>query len=855
MILERGESLAALGQLVDDLESSGGRVVLVLGEAGIGKSALVSEFITGVEDQAHVLLGSCDDLFAPQPLGPVWDLARQDSSLTDPLLANDRRGIMESLLVLLNRGLRPTILVIEDIQWADESTLDIIRFLGRRITTTNSLLLLTYRDEAVGPTHRVQRVIGDLPPANIARLHLAHLSVDAVATLIGDRPFDVEEVLALTGGNPLFVAEIVASQDSIIPTSIHDVVLSRASKVSKEAQRLLALVSIIPGPSERTLIEAILNPTPESIHECVNEGLLTVSSDTIAYRHELQRRAIEASLGDAERRRLNQQVLAALPREKNSARLVHHALQADDVAGIVEFAPLAARAAMKIESHEEALAHFRSLQHYLDRFSTSDRASILDDWAHEEFYADSPAALGVLSAGIELRRSLNDDRKLARALTFAVRVNVSNMRSDAAESASTEAIAILEPYGPSRDLARAVVYRAALTWVRGDAAHQTIALADRAIDLATAVGEDLAIAQALGIKGTAELSLGNPDGLRLLEEGHRLADIGGYRYEQARALLSLAAAAADSREMQRAADLARRAGDTAARYEIRTIESDARAMHTETLVWTGEWEAAELAASDLLYANPNAEALACRILATIQMRRGQDGARATLDRMWALAQGSADYPVLDAGGAVLAEYAWLTESTDSSLLSDLRGTFARGLKLGALWPSDAFSFWLWKLGMVPATSGRMCEPYRLIMVGKAEEAAAMWETKGVPYAQGLALMHGGVEGHVRALHIFDGLGAVAMAHRVRRSLLDAGVKLSRGAGRSTRGNAAGLTARQAEVLDLLAEGLSNPDIAEQLFVSGRTVENHVRAILKKLEVPNRQEAVATARERGILTSV
>lgn len=853
MILERDESLTALRESVDNL-ASGGRVVLVVGEAGIGKSALVAEFIASIEDQAHVLLGSCDDLFAAQPLGPVWDLARQDPSLTEPLLANDRRGVMESLLTLLNRGLRPTILVLEDIQWADESTLDIIRFLGRRITTTNALLLLTYRDDAVGPTHRVQRVIGDLPPANIARLHLGHLSADAVAILIGDRPFDVDEVLSLTGGNPLFVTEIVASEDSIVPSSIHDVVLSRAAKTSEAAQRILALVSVTPGPSERSLVEAILNPAPEELQECANQGLLTVEADTIAYRHELQRRAIEASLSDAERRRLNQQVLAALPRRMNAARLVHHALQADDVAAIVEFAPVAARAAMDIESHEEALAHFRSLRNYLDRFSPLDRADILEDWAREEFYADSPAALEILSTAIHLRRTLNDDRKLARSLTFAVRVNVGNMRSDAAETASTEAIAILESYAPSRDLATAVVYRAALTWVRGDVADRTIQLADWAIALATTIGDDLTIAQGLGIKGTAQLSLGDANGLQLMEESQRMADVGGYRYEQSRALLSLAAAAADSREMTRAADLAQRARDTAARYEIRTIESDARAMHTETLVWTGEWDAAEVAATDLLYANPNAEVLACRILATIQMRKGQDGARTTLDRMWTLAGSSGDYPVVDAGGAALAEYVWLTGSTDPSLLGDLRATFARGLKLGALWPSDAFSFWLWKLGMVPPTSGRVCEPYRLIMVGRAEEAADMWEAKGVPYGQGLALMHGGEDAQVRALRIFDGLGAVAAAHRVRRSLLGAGVTVSRGVGRSTRDNAAGLTARQAEVLDLLAEGLSNPEIAEQLFVSDRTVENHVRAILKKLEVPNRQEAVAVAHERGILTS-
>ena len=222
--------------------------------------------------------------------------------------------------------------------------------------------------------------------------------------------------------------------------------------------------------------------------------------------------------------------------------------------------------------------------------------------------------------------------------------------------------------------------------------------------------------------------------------------------------------------------------------------------------------------------------------------------------MWELAQSSADYPVLDAGGAVLAEYAWVTSDDDQSLRADLRATYAKGLTLGALWPSDAFSFWLWKLGMVPTMTDRVCEPHRLVAMGKAERAAEMWESKGVPYHQGIALMHGDVDAQVKALRIFDGLGAAAAADRVRRSLRDAGVKVPRGVGKSTRDNAAGLTARQAEVLDLIADGLSNPEIAERLFVSDRTVENHVREVLKKLDVANRSEAVAAARERGILAS-
>ena len=153
-----------------------------------------------------------------------------------------------------------------------------------------------------------------------------------------------------------------------------------------------------------------------------------------------------------------------------------------------------------------------------------------------------------------------------------------------------------------------------------------------------------------------------------------------------------------------------------------------------------------------------------------------------------------------------------------------------------------------------ATIGGLLDRLYEAVRAHAEEAAAVWSAKGVPYAQGIALMHGDEEAQLKALRIFDGLGAAAAAQRVRRSLLDAGVRVSRGVGKATRSNAAGLTARQSEVLDLLAVGLSNSEIADRLFVSDRTVENHVRGILKKLGVANRQAAVAAAHERGILAT-
>jgi DNA-binding NarL/FixJ family response regulator len=113
-------------------------------------------------------------------------------------------------------------------------------------------------------------------------------------------------------------------------------------------------------------------------------------------------------------------------------------------------------------------------------------------------------------------------------------------------------------------------------------------------------------------------------------------------------------------------------------------------------------------------------------------------------------------------------------------------------------------------------------------------------------------MHGDEAQQVEAIRIFEDLGASATAKKVRQALLDQGAKVPRGRSQATRDHAAGLTARQAEVLDLLARGLTNTEIADELFVSHRTVENHVSAVLMKLDVATREAAVNTARDQGIL---
>jgi predicted ATPase len=241
MLLEREKELGSLVDLLAGVGSAGGKVVLVRGEAGIGKSILVREFVAAHAEEAHVLFGFCDDLLTPQPLGPFWDIAREEPSLGELLEEGDCRSVMEFLLDLLSRSLRPTVLVVEDTHWADEATLDVIRYLGRRIARTNGLLVLTYRDGEVDYDHPLRQVIGELAPQNLVRIHLGGLSAEGVALMVEDTGLDSDQVLSLTDGNPLFVTEVAVSGVEGVPSSVQDSVLARAAKLSLKARQIGSL--------------------------------------------------------------------------------------------------------------------------------------------------------------------------------------------------------------------------------------------------------------------------------------------------------------------------------------------------------------------------------------------------------------------------------------------------------------------------------------------------------------------------------------------------------------------------------------------------------------------------------------
>lgn len=851
MLLEREGELGLLTDLLGDVRSSGGKVVLIRGEAGIGKSSLVREFLSSVADTAHTHIGFCDDLQTPQPLGPLWDISRSEPALRGALQSRDRQAVLESFFDLLAGSLRPTVVVIEDTQWSDEATRDVLKYVGRRMARTNGLLLLTYRIGEVDHDHPLRGVIGDLPPQDVARIELNGLSRSGVAELVPDSGLDPDLVFSVTKGNPFLATELAIVGGDQVPASVRDSVATRVGKLSTAARDMLRVMSVIPDRISRGDVSRLTGGSDDELAEGERMGLLEVEGDSVSFRHELIRRAIESSLTISESVGIHRRLLEMLPEGTDPARLVHHARGANDITRLVVHAPEAALAAAEVGSHGEAAAQFRVLEPYLNRLEPLPRADILLRWASIEHYLERAESTEILDRAIGLYREAGSVEELARALVVGVELNRTHGRSDVAREYAHEAIRLLESGEPNAQLARAL---AAYSWllIRSGEITEAETAADRAIGLAEETGAEMALLSALGVKGTLVYVRGESGGLDIMEQLHQRAHLGGHRYEEVLALLRMAEVALEVRDIDRASDFSARARSTAGRYELPILETQASVVRAEALLWSGAWAEAEDLATETIGRHSSADARLAAVLGLIRTRTGRGSAVEYLDQAWSLATKSGEIDHLLGSAAAIAERMWVVDSPDNALLEQFRDLVDRGIRFEYPWPAGSLALWLFNLGGLEEVLEGLPAPYRDLLSGWVDRSASFWESRKIPYGKAIALISGDVSQRLEAVELLDSLGAAAVAARVRKDLREEGVPTPRGKGRATRGHAAGLTARQAEVLQLLAEGLTNTEIADRLFVSPRTIEHHVSAILAKLDSSTRDEAVQRARDEALI---
>ena len=849
-LLERDGALATLAEAREDAARGDGRLVVVTGEPGIGKTSLVTRFVRDLGPEARILLGTCDDLSIPRPLGPLHDLAGAVSGPLDEALAGGAppHEIHRLLIAELKLPPQPTVLVLEDIHWADDATLDVVTVLARRIGSLPVLLLLTFRDGEVPPNHPIHAAISATRPDDSMFLTLAPLSESAVASLAGE---GADAVYAATGGNPFYVTELLASRTAAdLPPSVANAVLGRASRLDEDARRLVELVSVVPNRVATTVLDAVIPDWAAAAEEPERGQLLEVEPRYVHFRHELARNAIRASLPIAARRRLHAEILQALlAANADSADIVHHAEAAGAEEVVAEHALLAARRAAALESNRVAYSHYRRASHFVERLPPPEQAAVLEELATAAYAVGRiEDAFPAMERAIAAYGELGEDEAVGRCTRTQSRFYWYAGDGDAARAKAVEAIAILEPLGESAELARAYSGLSQLAML-AEETEPALEWGQRALDLAVRLGDERSRAHALVNIGSARIDLDRTATAALLE-AHEVAHAAGDRHEAARALVNLAYPMVAWVEPEAALRYSEQALAYAREHEVYTLGTYA----VLTIAWlrlrAGEWDEAERSTrNELADAGSVAQILAKTVLTELAVRRGDPDAAERLADLAAQADRAGEVqriaPVLELEAErALTSGAPMPTERFEEVIEELR------LRAGLTgWGAARVVAWAAVAGIDGELDRRMSPPHAAMVRRDWRGAADAFGEAGWTYDRALMLsLLDGEEALAEALDIARRLGAEPLTARVARRLRELGLRVPPGPRVATRGNPAGLTARQLEVLALLVEGLTNAEIAERLVVSPRTAEHHVAAVLRKLGAATRRDAARRASE-------
>lgn len=862
-LLERDQFLSSLENLLRQAVEGHGQTVLVSGEAGIGKSALVERFVAQSPASVRTFWGACEALFTPRPLGPLYDIAQQAKTPLRGMLERNtnRATLFAAVLDVLTQDAMPAIVTIEDIHWADEATLDLIKYLTRRISRTSALLILTYRDDEVDKSHLLRLVLGDLPTREVTRLRLLPLSEKAVTILAHGRGRAAEELYRATGGNPFFVTEALASDTAGVPTSVSDAVLARIARRSLAAQRLLELVAIVPNRIEQWVLDALSAEAGGALEECLATGILRLEGVAVAFRHELARQAVESALPPTRKRTLHAQALRALVEysavdrsdgQASLARLVHHAAAAEDAKLVLQFAPAAARQASAQGAHREAAAHYQTALCYANHLEAARRAELLNGLSNEYYLTgQSRDAVAPCQAALAIWRSLERQDQVGRDLRQLSRLNWLLGDFSQAEPYGQAAVELLETLPPSRELAMAYANIAHLRMLVNDPT-ETARWGERAIALAERLGDAETVCYALNSIGTADA---DERAQSTLERSLAIALEHGFEEHVARAYANLSAKMVARRAYAQAEGYLRDGVAYCAERDLGPWSHYLRWVRAHSRLDQGDWVAAEedaTAVTSLPWASVTFRGPALLILAYIRLRRGDPGCAALLDEARDLALATGALERIAPMAAARAEWRWL-QGDLAACVAEAKVGFQLALKHKHRWYVGDEAIWLWRAGGLREAPDGTLAPWAQQIGGEWQAAADAWEQLGCPYEQALALLDGDEAAQRAALAIFERLGAHPAAEVARRRLHAAGVRgLPRGPRPATQANPHGLTPRQLEILVLLAEGLRNSEIADQLSTTTKTVEHHVTAVLAKLQARSRADAVRLAYETRLI---
>ena len=850
-LVERDEQLAILRSLAEDPVASNG-VVLLSGEAGFGKTSLLRTFVAGLDHRYRILEAACEPVGIPTSFAPLFDLLDDlPGELTEELWARSGRSAIYAGMLELLKGDR-VVLIIEDVHWSDEATLGLIRYLGRRIAPTKSLLIVTYRSEELDPAHPLHLVVADLGPA-ATRIELPALTPSGVEQMTRGLELDPKQIHAATLGNPFLVEEVIRHPESKLPATISNAVLARAANFSPDALETLYLVALCPDGVPLELLMA-LDPTAGRYVDLAVQRRLLVSSDgQVNCRHDLIRHSLARGVPPVLRQDLHRRSLEQLEQRANMgddiSRLAYHSIGARDAGKAVTYSLEAGEKTARGGAHRQSAEHYSNALRYRERMTPDLLATTLLAAAHEHCLANDFDVACRLAGELVESQGTNVSKAKARAWLayFESRENDLPVARTVAELA----VAILKEEPASEEHALALAVIAWVSLVEGDFAD-AVDHAGPAVAMARAAGSARVEVHAATTLGTCRVLLGDDMGRQTIEEAVQLGLESGADEWTAKSMNNLAFSFAWSGDLYTARDHFANLVEFTAARELDAWYVAAVTSRATLDVSLGRWQEADQGLGTVLGQKTcrQTEAEALITAATLAARRGDPNAELMIESIIDRVRDSRDFDMNQSAALLAMEGAWI------GVIGTSRGlpVYHRVLEFGALdddaWSRGMLAFWALRLD-VDLPRGEIPGPSGLEADGRMVEAADAWDHAGYTTEATICRALAPGADLDRIFSSLSELGADGVARGLRRELQRRGYRgVPRGERVSTRTNPARLTARQAEVLSLMQAGLSNAAIAEMLFISEKTAGHHVSAILAKLNASSRLHAVAMASAAG-----
>ncbi|MDT0595275.1 helix-turn-helix transcriptional regulator [Glaciecola petra] len=873
MLLEREAAINTFNNALAESKRAG-KVLLLGAEAGMGKTTLLEHMREISKDAYTVYWSGCDPLFTPRPFAPIHDFARQFAPELFPVLnSNDKTAKTASQIILaffnrLEKFDKPTLLIIEDVHWADNATLDMLQYIVRRISVVPCLLCLSYRVDEVTIEHPFSTVINLVPSAHARRVELTPLSLESVKSLAKGKHSDPEKLHEISSGNPFFISEILATDQQLnkdVPSSVRDAVGARLNSLNNDEKSLLTTLCFIPYSIPLVLIKHLFpQDNQNSLASCLSRKFLNTDiDDEFRFNHELSRLAILSTVPIHIQKQTHANILLAIEALKltdNLAWLVHHAELALDHVKVLEYAPEAAMQAAKLGAHKEAASYYSKAIKYIEYADSELAAKLYESWAYEAGLTiqTDTSVIDARRTAITLYRALGRKEKVAENLRNLSRLYWYQGQSERAEQLANQAISEFEKLPASSELAMAYSMRSQLDMLN-DRTQNAIFWGQKALAIEKQFANPLVRAHALTNVGSALVMHGDASGEALLQESLEVSIENGIHEEAARVYTNYSDYCVRFKLLDKAEEMTTQGIQFDIAHELDAWTYYLVGLQAQLRLEQGRLVNAETIAKGVKSLKNQTVLMqlpSLIVLAKTQLRMGVDECVDNLQEALKNANAINEYQYLVPIHFAFIERAWLFDSPNSvaehiDLISKIANEVLNTWQIGEL------ITWHKRLGLKIISEEqqqtlylRAAKPYQLEFDGEFVSAAEHWYSLSMPYHAALAYMQIDESDKFmqKAIDLLEPISAHAALKKLRklanhRGLHESLSKAKRGPYSKTRQHPAQLTSKEQYVLRLLVTGASNQEIATTMSRSQRTIENHVSSILNKLSVNNRIEVM------------